>query len=494
MSDPIGDHEAADAAEGADAGDARRLVVAGAGDPVRGFAEALWVLQSQAVTGGLGAAARLSADVVSLARLRHVLDREIARRVRVAEGDDVLPTTARTVLRQQQWSAREARQTTTAARFADTWPQIGSLWSAGQVGIDVVYALAVTSRPLTRQQLEELLQSLIPQLPSLDAGQVRRAVRHAIELVRPDDGVAKEHDDYDRRHLAWSTYRGVVSLTGELPALEGAAFTAAITALAEALRGDGDGDGLTLGQRRADALAALVARAAAGNTLPTAAGLPAAASVLFGLSEAERVAAGHPRTRCDSLGDAAAGVGGTRQAVVGDPDATLGDAATRFLLCAAELTGILTTPTDPHTSGGGSSARTALATALGLTRLQPLAVGRRHRLATASQRKALAVRDQTCFMPGCSIPANQCQPHHVLDWADNGATDLDNLASACWSHHRQLDLRPHRTHPQPHTRRTPLDRPTPTPIPMAQTPIGFGTLSEHPPAHLTSRQALGSVS
>jgi hypothetical protein len=71
---------------------------------------------------------------------------------------------------------------------------------------------------------------------------------------------------------------------------------------------------------------------------------------------------------------------------------------------------------------------------------QPLAVGRTQRIASLPQRKALAVRDRGCVMPGCGVPAEQCQVHHVQAWGEGGATDLANLASLCWAHHRQVDL------------------------------------------------------
>jgi hypothetical protein len=400
---------------------ASRLLEREVSGPVRAVAAGLDGLAAQEVSGGLVAGAQLSADVVSLARLRHVLDVETARRVQVASTNDVLPTSAATVLRQQRWSGREAQQATKAAKFAGAWPEITELWSRGQVGVDLVHALAVGTRPLTAEQTGELLAVLTPRLPHLEAADVRRAVRHAVELLRPQERDAKEQDDYDpstssgrrRRFLAWSTHQGVITLTGELPALEGEAFKAAIDALAESLRAEGDR--LTKGQRRADALAALVARAAAKGQLPTTAGLPAAAAIVIGLAEADRISQGgldklDQRKGCDSLNAAADAAGGTRQGAVGEPDATLGDAATRFLMCAAELTGILV-----DTSGGRSGG--PLATALGLTRLEPLAVGRAHRFATSHQRKALAIRDQTCFMTGCTIPATECQPHHVLDWA-----------------------------------------------------------------------------
>ncbi len=81
----------------------------------------------------------------------------------------------------------------------------------------------------------------------------------------------------------------------------------------------------------------------------------------------------------------------------------------------------------------------ALASTLLGTRI-PLAVGRTARTATPAQRRALAARDQGCIIPGCGIPAEACQTHHVQDWAASGDTDLPNLALLCWAHHRQVDL------------------------------------------------------
>lgn len=66
---------------------------------------------------------------------------------------------------------------------------------------------------------------------------------------------------------------------------------------------------------------------------------------------------------------------------------------------------------------------------------QPLNVGRTRRLATDAQRRAAMVRDGGCVFPGCDIPTNWCDLHHVTEWQDGGATDLDNLACLCRRHH-----------------------------------------------------------
>ena len=140
---------------------------------------------------------------------------------------------------------------------------------------------------------------------------------------------------------------------------------------------------------------------------------------------------------------------------------TLTAAEARFTSCDALITPIvidtgncpdtvaeLLTATGPVAAEGStgvtgepsSAARiTALATTLLGTRI-PLAVGRSARTATPAQRRALAARDKGCIIPGCGIPAEACQTHHVQDWAAGGDTDLPNLALLCWAHHRQVDL------------------------------------------------------
>jgi hypothetical protein len=69
---------------------------------------------------------------------------------------------------------------------------------------------------------------------------------------------------------------------------------------------------------------------------------------------------------------------------------------------------------------------------------EPLALGRRTRLFSAAQKKALAARDGGCAWPGCTAPAAWCEAHHVRWWnRDGGATDIGNGVLLC-SHHHHL--------------------------------------------------------
>ena len=72
-----------------------------------------------------------------------------------------------------------------------------------------------------------------------------------------------------------------------------------------------------------------------------------------------------------------------------------------------------------------------------------LDVGRRTRLVTPAQRRALGVRDRGCVEPGCTAPGTWCDGHHIVHWTAHGPTDLANLELRCRRHHllqHQRDL------------------------------------------------------
>jgi hypothetical protein len=67
-----------------------------------------------------------------------------------------------------------------------------------------------------------------------------------------------------------------------------------------------------------------------------------------------------------------------------------------------------------------------------------LDVGRRSRLATPQQRRALRVMYRTCWIPGCDVPFDRCTMHHLRPWEQGGPSDIDNLRPTCNRHHHAL--------------------------------------------------------
>lgn len=62
-------------------------------------------------------------------------------------------------------------------------------------------------------------------------------------------------------------------------------------------------------------------------------------------------------------------------------------------------------------------------------------LGRAERFFTPAQIKRLWLRDRHCTYPGCDAPASWTDAHHLIHWADGGASDLDNAALLCQRHH-----------------------------------------------------------
>jgi len=64
-----------------------------------------------------------------------------------------------------------------------------------------------------------------------------------------------------------------------------------------------------------------------------------------------------------------------------------------------------------------------------------LNVGRKTRSIPPAIRRALQRRDQGCRFPGCTAH-KYVDAHHIVHWADGGATKMDNLVLLCRHHHR----------------------------------------------------------
>lgn len=66
-----------------------------------------------------------------------------------------------------------------------------------------------------------------------------------------------------------------------------------------------------------------------------------------------------------------------------------------------------------------------------------LDVGRAYRVPDRLRQHIIA-RDRTCRFPGCRRAAAQSQIDHAVAWDDGGGTSLSNLGALCTRHHHQL--------------------------------------------------------
>jgi hypothetical protein len=87
------------------------------------------------------------------------------------------------------------------------------------------------------------------------------------------------------------------------------------------------------------------------------------------------------------------------------------------------------------------------------SRGEVLDVGRTQRLVTTAIWKALVLRDEHCRFPGCRRLPIACDAHHLVPWAEGGATSLDDLVLLCRAHHTLLHTTPWQVRLDPVDRR-----------------------------------------
>ena len=64
---------------------------------------------------------------------------------------------------------------------------------------------------------------------------------------------------------------------------------------------------------------------------------------------------------------------------------------------------------------------------------------RSRRIASPAQTLALIARDGGCSFPGCEVAPQWCERHHIVPWQVGGDTNLDNLTLLCRYHHRHFE-------------------------------------------------------
>ncbi|MBS3179810.1 MULTISPECIES: HNH endonuclease signature motif containing protein [unclassified Pseudoclavibacter] len=134
------------------------------------------------------------------------------------------------------------------------------------------------------------------------------------------------------------------------------------------------------------------------------------------------------------------------------PDAprTGGEAPTVIIVTTkAGIAGTATRPEDvPHLERTGEPVPPSVAAQLlcdGFIRVatrsstgEILDLGRKQRLFTTAQRRAIAIRDRQCRAPGCSAPVRWCEVHHAQPWSEGGPTDAKHGILLCSFHHHEV--------------------------------------------------------
>jgi hypothetical protein len=219
-----------------------------------------------------------------------------------------------------------------------------------------------------------------------DLNKLALVTRHCVD---PDGFLRDANEDFERRQLFISQMNGMYVIDGTLDAEGGAALKTAIDALTKRHAPDDD---RTPRQRRADALVELVYHAMDQGTLPKRNGVRPHITITTTLEGLK-----------DELGAAASEL---------EQGMPVSSQTVQRLAC------------------DGCLCRVLKADSI------PIDVGRVTRAVSPSQKRALRARDKHCRFPGCDRPVSWTSPHHIEFWARGGSTNLPNLLSLCFFHHR----------------------------------------------------------
>jgi hypothetical protein len=273
-----------------------------------------------------------------------------------------------------------SRRWVDAAQAIEALPKIRGALALGVVSLDKVCEL-------TRFATPETEAGLVTWAASVSLGTVKRkadrATAEPIEETRADDCA---------RYLSW-WYEDDrrLHLEAMLPSEQGGEVIKALERLADRLPFDPDSErGVTVDERRADALVALASQAISDD--PDSA-----------------------RARVNLHVDLAALVGRDGSGVIESGGVVHPELAS-LLSCDSIVQAIV------HGDGGHT-----------------VGIGRASRTVPEWLYRQLRERDGSCTFPGCHH-RRYVKAHHIRFWEWGGPTDLDNLVLVCGFHHKLIHL------------------------------------------------------
>lgn len=284
------------------------------------------------------------------------------------------------------------------ARALRSMPATDAAFAVGRLSRAQVDAL-VTARDGLEGAFDLVEEILVDEVAGATAAAGIRFLRRWAAEVRErlaldDEAAPPADDDGSKLHLS-QTFAGRWALDATLDPEQGEVISNALDAEVDAMFRDGrftGDDGLLPSERRAVALVELVTRGSSGGDDD---------------GTARPLVVGVIDLRPD--GSVASDV------AVTDRGGVVGRTTAERWLCEGTFQEVVIGP-------GADDLR----------------LGRKARVASRGQRRALRVRDGHCAFPGCSVPPEQCQAHHIVEWEHGGPTDLDNLVLVCRFHHRVI--------------------------------------------------------
>jgi hypothetical protein len=343
-------------------------------------------------------AEELASDLVELSHVAQMVDVLQARRTKsLADrgGHHQLGYSSPTsfLVDQTGVSPGHAKRVVTHGNATERAPYAYAAWADGRLSTDQAGHLfrAAEAIPDEYADAEERLVEIVEGLDAVDTAKAVEYWRQAME----GPGEIDPKTQQVRRGLSASWTRdGMLRVDGWLNSAAGQAFMAGLDANTPPPR---DGDTRTPRQRRHDALENLCRDWLDNGTTPTVGGdkphmvlhtdIPALQGIAGSLHETEN-------------GD------------IVDVD-TL-----RMIACDCSLTRVVLGPDS-----------------------EVLDVGRKTRVWTNAQRRAIIARDRHCQGPGCRAKPRHCDIHHQDHWANGGTTTVDKGKLLCRPCHTQEHLK-----------------------------------------------------
>jgi hypothetical protein len=344
----------------------------------------------------------LAVELLEAERLRRLA--EIDRR-RLYERDGHLSAASWLATRfKVAWGT--AREQVRIACSLEEMPSARDAMARGDLsmsGVRVLVAAREADHDAFRRSEDQLVEAARIH-STRDLQRVAAYWRQAVERDHAIEGEEKLREQ--RRLYASVSLLGMVRVDGNLDPETGETLLTALGAVMDADARNGSEDDRTPAQRRADALGEVCRQWLDGAARPSVAGERPHVTVTVGVDALRGVGSASP----DAAGDRA------RSEL--DHVGPVSQEAARRLACDASLMRVVMDG-----------------------RSEPLDVGRRTAVVPPALRRAVIVRDRHCRFPGCDRPHAWCDAHHVVHWADGGATALDNLLLLCRRHHRKVHER-----------------------------------------------------
>ncbi len=271
----------------------------------------------------------------------------------------------------------------------ESLPKVAEALRTGEIGYQPVAVICHLNEQLAEKGGKVVEDDWVDYARKFSVKELRYLAATTRHMVDPDGFLKDANEDFEERRLHISQTGSMFVIDGVLDPVGGAALKTAIDSLSKRHAPD---DERTPRQRRADALTEIVFHAMDEGKLPKRNGVRPHITVTT-----------------------------TLEGLKGE----LGATASHL-----EHGMPISSKTVERLACDGCLSRVLMADSVVID------VGHATRSISPSQRRALRVRDKHCSFPGCDRPVSWTNPHHVEFWSRGGPTNMSNLISLCFFHHR----------------------------------------------------------